>query len=79
MRVRSSDKSIFPISLSRILTMPFVGKIRVARIFKSVDFPAPLGPRITQRSPFWILKSKGPKISRPPRETLTPCIARMLI
>jgi hypothetical protein len=36
-----------------------------------VDFPAPLGPKTTQRSPWDIEKLRGPKIVRSPRRTET--------
>ena len=71
MRVRSSDKSVRPISLSRRRTFPRVGKIRVAKICRSVDLPAPLGPRTTHRSLPRIAKVSGPRIVRSPRTTET--------
>jgi hypothetical protein len=38
---------------------------------RSVDFPAPFGPKMTQRSPGEIAKVIGPRIVRGPRVTLT--------
>jgi hypothetical protein len=50
---------------------PEVGNVRVARRLSRVDFPAPFGPKITQRCPGRIEKVIGPKIVRGPRRTLT--------
>jgi hypothetical protein len=41
-----------------------------------VDFPAPLGPRTTQRSPVFIRNEIGPKICLSSRITLTPSRVR---
>jgi hypothetical protein len=51
--------------------VPEVGNDRVARILRSVDFPAPLGPKMTQRSPGEIANVTGPRIVRGPRLTVT--------
>ena len=74
-RVRSSNTSTRPITLSKIFTEPEVGKIFVAHNCNKVDFPAPFGPRMTQRCPATMEKLIGPRIDCSPRRTVTSVIS----
>ena len=67
----NSNTSTAPNLDPRISTDPEVGCICAEQIANKVDLPAPLGPKITQRSFSLTCQSKGPKIVFPSRRTET--------
>ena len=71
MRGRSSKTSTVPTTSPRIPTTPEVGWICAEHSCISVVLPAPLGPRITQRSSSSTVQSTPSSRVAPPRLTVT--------
>ena len=75
-RGRSSKTSTVPSTSSRIPATPSVGWIWAEATWSSVVLPAPLGPRITQRSSSSTVQSMlSSRVARP-RRTVTPANSR---
>ncbi len=72
MRGRSSNTSTAPRVSPRISALPRLGCRLAEASCSSVVFPAPLGPRITQRSPSATSQSRESSSVAPSRRTLTP-------